>query len=253
VVAAVNDDQLLASNLGKSPMLASGKIPLVVERGHDCAGKAYNAGMDRVDADVIIFAHQDVYFPRGWEDKLSRALASLHRHEQKWAILGVWGVRRDGCCGGRVWCTGGNCEYNVPLERPTEAASVDEVVLVFNRSSGLRFDEALPGFHMYATDMAYTARQSGMGTYIIDAPLVHNSHWDPQFDTGYFRAYRYMSRKWAASLPLMTCVQPIERWPWRIYLRWVKIEMMCRMSRVAQRPRHADPQALAHTLRYELD
>ena len=76
VVSAVNNDEILSENLLRSPMLSAGQIPLIVERGHDSAAKAYNAGMDRVDADAIVFAHQDVYFPRGWEDKLSHAIES---------------------------------------------------------------------------------------------------------------------------------------------------------------------------------
>ena len=37
VVTAVNDEQVLKNNLLNSPMIREGSIPVVIERGHDCA------------------------------------------------------------------------------------------------------------------------------------------------------------------------------------------------------------------------
>ena len=36
--------------------------------------------------------------------------------------------------------------------------SFDELLIVLRRDSGLRFDEGLPGWHMYGTDIVQTAR-----------------------------------------------------------------------------------------------
>ncbi|WP_428939622.1 hypothetical protein [Fontivita pretiosa] len=251
VIAAVNDEQILAANLARSPMLQDGTIRLIVERGHAGAASAYNAGLARSVVDVAIFAHQDVYFPRGWQDKLNDAIDSLEEAGHRWAVLGVWGIRHDGRFAGHVWCSGGNREYHVRVDGPTEVASIDEVVIVLNCATGLRFDQRLPGFHLYATDLACTARQRGLGTFVFDAPVVHNSHWDPQLDVGYFRAYRFMARKWAAQLPLLTCVLPVERVPWRLYQRWIKFELIRLCGRIRSFPRHPDPRLLARALRYE--
>ena len=93
-----------------------------------------------------------------------------------------------------------------------EVASIDEIVIVLNNRHGLRFDENLPGFHLYAADIVLQAREKGLKTYVFDAPVVHNSRHNPQvFDRHFFAAYRYMRRKWAWQIPLPTCTVPITR------------------------------------------
>ena len=38
---------------------------------------AYNRAIDATDAEILIFAHHDVYLPRGWEKLLTRRLREL--------------------------------------------------------------------------------------------------------------------------------------------------------------------------------
>ena len=64
VVAAVNDETILRRDLASSAMICDGEVPLFVEPDHVAAGAALNAGRDRTDADLVIFAHQDLYLPR---------------------------------------------------------------------------------------------------------------------------------------------------------------------------------------------
>ena len=70
VVAPINDEECLANNLAASPMFVKNGVPLIVKRGYKSASSAYNDGLDCADADIVIFTHQDVYFPGGWEKKL---------------------------------------------------------------------------------------------------------------------------------------------------------------------------------------
>src|SRR5205085_442241 len=127
-----------------------------------------------------------------------------------WGVLGVCGVTADGKFCGRVWCTGGNREYRGLQQGPHKVVSIDEVIIVLKRSTGLTFDENLPGFHLYATDVIMEARKRGLMTFVFDGPVIHNSRANPQpLDRHYWTAYRYMQRKWAAELPLPTCVIPV--------------------------------------------
>lgn len=251
VVAAVNDEQVLRQNLLRSPMLATGDLPLIAERGFDSAGKAYNAGAARSDAEVLIFAHQDVYFPPGWQNRLAAAIRDLEGRRAPWAVLGVWGIRPNGACCGRVWCTGSGQEFQAPVCGIERVASIDEIVIVVNARAGLRFDEQLPNYHLYATDIVLQAAERGLESHVFDGPVVHNSRTVPQLNRGYVEAYRYMRRKWSKRLPLQTCVLPVTRfgWPLRRYRARVALNLMLR--RVVVHPRHAAPQVLSQHLGYE--
>jgi hypothetical protein len=249
VVAAVNNDEVLEQNLLRSPGIASGGVPIVLERGHPSAGAAYNAGMKRVEARHIAFVHQDVYLPAGWDRRLHDAIAQI---ESDWAVLGVWGIQADGRYAGRVWCSGGNREHRAPVAAPVPVVSVDEVVIVLRAGSCLSFDEGIPGYHLYGTDIIMQAQRRGLSAYVFDGPVVHNSRVNIQvFDAAFFAAYRAMQRKWRAHLPLFTCTVPVTRWGWPLYKAWLRREWRRRRAPASGPPDRLDASHLAQQLGYE--
>jgi hypothetical protein len=252
IVTASNDSLVTEANLLQSPSINARKVELLIERDHACAGRAYNAGLAKTDAAYVIFAHQDVYLSAGWLERLSCAIEQLALQDESWAVLGVWGVRSDGRMAGRVWCSGGNREHAAPIDGLAEVASIDEIVIVLNTRHGLRFDENLPGFHLYATDLILQARQRGLKAYVFDAPVVHNSRHNPNpFDAPFFQAYRYMQTKWAAALPILTCTVPVTRTGLPLYRAWLRREWRRLRRRTPARGRHPEPAALARQLGYE--
>ncbi|HYO09309.1 MAG TPA: hypothetical protein VER17_10085 [Tepidisphaeraceae bacterium] len=254
VVSAVNNDSVLESNLLRSPDIADGRVPVLLERGRACAGAAYNAALDRASSELVAFVHQDVYLPAGWADRLLRAVRDLEQDAaaKPWGVMGVWGVRGAGEYAGRVWCTGGNTEHAVAIDRPVEVQSIDEVVIVLRRSSSLRFDERLPGFHLYATDIVLEARQRGLATYVFDAPVVHNSRGNPRpVDGMYLQAYRYMQRKWSHVLPVETAVVALTRTGWPLYKHLVRRELHLLRVGATHRERDPAPARIAARLGYE--
>ncbi len=66
-IAAVNDDDILASNLALSPAIASYPARLITLRDQPSASRAYNQGLQMAKARIYILVHQDVYLPKGWE------------------------------------------------------------------------------------------------------------------------------------------------------------------------------------------
>jgi hypothetical protein len=275
IVCAVNDDAVLATNLAASPLVASGAIRLVVERGRRSAGEALNAGLDRTSAPIVVFPHQDVFLPRGWEVSLLRSVEEIESrdgsggdpwsrrtgsHEagaavedgelRGWGVLGIVGLDGTGAVRGRAWSNGLGREVGGRLESCVPAVSLDEMILVVRRASGLRFDEALPGFHLYGTDVVRSALARGLGAWIVDAPAIHNSVPVRQLDRRYGAAYRYLRRKWRSELPLPTLVVPITRSG--ASLARFRLGAAVRSRRVAaSAPRHPDPAALARSLDYE--
>lgn len=254
VVSAVNDEEILANNLASSPMIDELGIPIIAQRGYKLATRALNDGLDKADADIVIFAHQDVYFPKGWEKKLFATITSLESAGKTWGVLGVIGADKDDNLLGGVWATGLNRKIVSEFVSPAPAATFDEVVIILRKNSGLRFDPDLPSFHLYATDIVLSSLQAGLGAYVFDAPVIHNSLWCKKFGRSYMEAYRYMQRKWWTQLPAHTLVVPITQTKWpalKIWCRQNKRWLKRKLKSGWPKERHGNLLHLAQKLGYE--
>ncbi len=254
-VAAVNNDAIASQNLAISPALRADSGRLTILRDQPSASIAYNAGLDATEAEIVVFLHQDVYLPAGWDDKLARHLEHLDQLDPKWAVSGLFGLIRDGRWAGRVWDTALGRDLSPLVDVPVAVASIDELVIILKRSSGLRFDENLPGFHLYGTDIVQTALAAGYGAYVIDAPVVHNSV--PAVLSGaYMRAYNYMLRKWRRHLPIRTTCSVLSYRGW-VRVRWRTLRRAGvfanrdRLRAEAERRPRRDPVEIARSLGYE--
>lgn len=251
VVAAVNDEKVLQTNLAASPLLSETRIPLIIERGHLCAGSAYNAGMLRTNAEVIVFPHQDVHLPLGWEVRLFKTIKDLNERRCNWAVLGVYGVKPSCQHTGRVWSSGLRKEIGESFNEPQAVVSIDELVIILRRECNLWFDEQLPGFHLYGTDMVQNALQRGFEAYVFHGPVVHNSNPVVRLDRSYWNAYSYIQEKWGTKLPIPTCIVPITRFNWQ---RWRYQISLIKRRLTHWKPKTGpqdDPRMLARKLGYE--
>lgn len=212
LVVSANNDRVLRNTLLASPAIDA-RCQVIVERSYASAGAAYNAGLDKVRGDIAVFAHQDVYLPAAWISSLSRSIEQLRMWHVKWAILGAFGVTRDAppVLRGHCYSTGLGQILGKPFSAPIPARTLDELVLIVRRSSGVRFDEQLPGFHLYGADICLSAEAQGMGSFIVPAFCIHNSNGIRRLPKEFWRAYFYLRRKWRADLPISTCCTTITR------------------------------------------
>jgi len=209
IVTASHSEAILDANLRRSPLLAT--LPLHVERNAPSASIAYNRGLDATTAPYVVFAHHDVYLPKGWDALLLTRIAELEAHDPDWALFGSFGVGLDGAHIGPVWSSSlGQIVGRVPLA-PVQVQSFDELLIVMRRDSGLRWDGALPGWHMYGTDIVAIARAMGRTAYAGALPCIHNDGFHGSLGTDYTECYRYMQRKWRSQLPLRTPITKISR------------------------------------------
>ena len=248
IIAAVNDEDVLRSNLSASPCVAEGKVRLHAMRGFDSAGKAYNAGLERTTADLVVFAHQDVYLPREWEMNLLDAARWLDEHDPNWALLGCVGVDGDGRVVGRAWSSGLRKVVGRVPATPTAVESFDELVIVLRRDSGVRFDDGLPGFHLYGTDVVQSAKSMGRTAYVFGGAVVHNSVPVRAVDRDYRRAYRYVQRKCRDRLPIPTTVMPVTAGGWPLRREWLRRVRRRLLGRLPDAERHPMPEQLAQEL-----
>lgn len=211
VVAAVNDDEILKHNLMRSAIIREDGVDLRCYRGATSASEAYNEGLDETPGRIVVFAHQDVFLPDAWAGQLARAVSRIESVDPDWAVIGAFGIDLTGQPVGHAWSTGLARRLGGRLETPVETTSIDEFVIVLNRASGLRFDPALPGFHLYGTDIVLEAARRGLKSYVAEIPAIHNSKPVHGYAGGYAEAWRFMRRKWSDRLPVRTLTVPLGR------------------------------------------
>jgi hypothetical protein len=112
---------------------------------------------------------------------------------------------------GPVWSSSlGQIVGRVPIA-PVQVQSFDELLIVMRRDAGLRWDEGLPGWHMYGTDIVQIARAAGRTAYAGALPCIHNDGFHESLGPDYRECYRHMQRKWRDALPLRTPITKISR------------------------------------------
>jgi glycosyltransferase involved in cell wall biosynthesis len=215
-------------------------------RAFASAGAAYNAGMRQAAGEVLVFAHQDVYLPPEWDSQLAAAVSSLFQSDPNWAVLGVWGITRESRRQGYMYCTGLQKVLGQSFSQPVPCNSLDEVVLVLRRSANLTFDEQLPGFHFYGTDICLQAQQRGFNSYIIPAFCIHNTEGMKFLPWAFWQSYLYMRRKWRNHLPLKTPCIHISRSAFPIVQHPLQSFYSHYIKREHPGQRVADPAALYH-------
>jgi GT2 family glycosyltransferase len=211
LIVAVNHEEVLQGTLLKSPDIDE-RCQVILKRGYATAGQAYNAGIVEAKNEILVFAHQDVYLPQGWLNGLRASLAQLDDRDPNWGVLGPSGVAPSTDFAGHVYSTGLRRTLGAPFDRPMECLTLDEMLLVKRRSSGLMFDERLPGFHLYGTDICLEARGRYVKSYVIPAFCIHNSNGIVRLPKSFWQAYLYLRRKWWNQLPIFTPCTTITRW-----------------------------------------
>lgn len=253
VVAAVNNEQILEEDLLRSPMIERGDVRCHGYRGFSNISAAYNRGLEDTEAEIVIFAHQDVYFPAPWLDQLKREVMRLDLEAPDWAVIGLSGIDSAKEVQGHVWATGLGREIIGSSTSSQSIVSVDELAIILKRRSGLRYDEQLPSFHMYGTDLVTAARVRGHSVHVISAPVIHNSNPYHNLFGGYEQAYRYLQKKWSAQLPIPTLNGPLRHDLWALRrTQFRALKKRIKGDPKLQHIRH-DVKAIAQRLGYESD
>ena len=144
-----------------------------VDGRFETAGAALNHGASLARHDHLVFVHQDVYLHS--LAALEAAAARSPTTPGSGSSARSASTRRGQSVGrirDRVSCSG------EPLERPTEVASLDEVLFMAPRALVLRepLSEAPElAWHAYAIEYGLRVRSLGLRVCATDIPLTHNS------------------------------------------------------------------------------
>lgn len=209
-VTCASDAAVLAQRLLASPCVAGGEYALEVYVGAASAAAAFNAEMGRrPQAEWLVWVHQDVFLPAGWDERFIAAIREAENRFSRLAVVGVYGVGGAGAQAvraGHVLDRGQLLKEPAPL--PCRVESLDELLFAVRTNTCLMLDPAL-GFDFYATDVALTALEQGLDVAVVDACC---EHWSttPQTMVPSSIVNRmsisgeFFERKWIHRLPLDT-------------------------------------------------
>jgi Glycosyltransferase like family len=218
-VVAVNNRAVLENNFLASPCLRTPHPhQILIQEGYPSAATAYNAAIDESANDLIVFIHQDVILLEPWLSQLQNALDSLESHDPNWGVLGCGGTAYDGHGRGHLYSSGLGV-LGEPFKSPVQIRTLDEIVLILRKSSGLRFDNDLPHFHLYGTDICLRAESAGRKNYVIPAFCVHNTDYGLILPIEFYQSCSHIRQVWKDSLPIQTPCIKITRLKVPIYRR----------------------------------
>lgn len=218
-VVAVNNREVLKNNLLASPCLRKPcRHQIIIQDGFNSAAKAYNDAIDRSQNDLMVFVHQDVILPEQFLNQLEDSLQYLEEKDPTWGVLGSYGETQTQGGRGRVYQSGPGA-IGTALECPAPVQTLDEIVLILRKSSQLRFDETLPHFHLYGTDICLRAEESSRRSYAIPAFCIHNSSQGFVLPKEFYECYWHIKRTWKSQLPIQASCIRITRLNLAMYKR----------------------------------
>jgi hypothetical protein len=230
-IIAMNDRRVFENTFRRSPALERfGEGEVLIKEGYPSAAKAYNDAIEEANSDLLIFVHQDIFLPETWPADLSKALDFLERNDENWGVLGCYGTTREKIGWGHLYSTGLRGVIGAPLGEPRQVQTLDEIVLIMRKSSGLRFDVNLLHFHFYGTDICLSAERAGKRNYAFDGFCIHNSNQVTRFPREFFECYRYIKNKYRELLPIQTSCIRITKYDGE-YLRYKGVQRLRQLQR----------------------
>ncbi|MFH1021257.1 MAG: hypothetical protein V1782_11715 [Pseudomonadota bacterium] len=210
-VVCVSDAGIMAKNLLSSPCLRPGtRHQLIQAHGCRSAAQGFEQGMLLAGGEILVFVHQDVFLPQGWDAGFISGFVEA-RQRLPAEVVGVYGLgipqagQRPRPLG-RVVDRGELLSGEGVL--PERAQSLDEFLFAVPRGSRFRLDPEL-GFDLYATDLVLQAESRGCCAAVVEAPCEHRSTLPrdniPQSVLRRFQAAAIVfERKWAHRFPVET-------------------------------------------------
>jgi hypothetical protein len=249
VVPVTRERQVVRTNFLASPGLRrSNGHQLLLQENFNSASAAYNDAIEKSCNDLMVFAHQDIILPEPWLLQLETAIEHLEIMDPRWGVLGCYGMSSAGTGHGHVYSSGRRV-FGGPFERPVRVQTLDEIVLVLRKSAGLRFDEALPHFHLYGADICLRAAERGMDSYAISAFCIHNTHQILVLPKEFYTCARYIRRVWRQHLPVHTTCLRLTEFNLPLYARrFNELGLCIRRKKIGAR-RLANPQELLEQFR----
>lgn len=180
---------------------------LTILTGYTNVMKGYNYAITNSNSDVLVFIHHDVYLPAFFEEGLLSTIEELEQVDSNWGVLGCVGARNVDPFPKVVgWVRDRGFDRMSDLADHTpEVDTIDELLIVVKRDSGLTFDENIPSCHLYGADICLKSKELGKKCYVSRSLYCHhNSPRGYTLPAEFAHAYDYIKEKWKQYIPFRT-------------------------------------------------
>lgn len=214
IVCCVSDINIFNDCVVKSinklrPFLNFDLLPIYNSNNIYTASIAGNLGIDISKNRYVMYIHQDIEFMDNAGYQIANLINSM---DETRIIAGAAGVsikyndiNEWGYCDynnkvGVVYDENENVVWN-GVESIEIVQSLDEILLIIDKNSGLRFDIALDGFHLYGLDVCLQARAAN---YEVAATKIDIKHYG-KYSSSIYRDHNFISKliklhkKWNAN------------------------------------------------------
>lgn len=196
VVVPTTKEQQLRVNVEQSPGLKEVQARIISYRYAATPAEALEASLAHVQADWVLLCHQDIYFPKGFGQRLNALLSTISAQDRPKTLLGFvgMGINRQteqpepaGFVVDRL--------HSADHPASESAVSIDELALVVSKDSIHRIDPRI-GWHLWATDLCL----SSICTHrvfprIVRLPIFHNTHSGWQLPESFGESAEYLLQK----------------------------------------------------------
>jgi 2-polyprenyl-3-methyl-5-hydroxy-6-metoxy-1,4-benzoquinol methylase len=197
VVIPINREWEFNENIKKSTGLKEINAEIIEVRNAKSAGEAFEFGKSKCSNEFILFAHQDVYFPKGSGFALLKKLAAIKNEKENFGVIGFAGLGME---------SNKNIVFSgLIIDRTSifnyapssDVISIDELAIILHKDSELKIDVNL-GWHTWATDLCIQAHANPKitNTQIIDVPIFHNSLNDYSLSKDYYESAKLLLQKY---------------------------------------------------------
>lgn len=197
VVVPTTKEQQLRVNVEQSPGLKEVQARIISYRHAASPAEALTQSLANVNSDWVLLCHQDVYFPKGFGQRLNALLATIPTVDRPKTLLGFIGMginkqteqpEAAGFVIDRV-----NCADHAESDA---AVSIDELALVIAKDSLLQIDPHI-GWHLWATDLCLQAICTHRAfPRIVRMPLFHNTQSGWQLPESFHDSAAYLLQKY---------------------------------------------------------
>ena len=194
-----NKEQQLRVNVEQSPGLKEVQARVISYRHASSPAQALSESLPHVQNDWVLLCHQDIYFPKGFGERLNAILNAIPAAERASTLLGFigMGVNRQteqtepaGFVIDRLnWADHPACDA---------ALSIDELAVVVARDSIHKIDPLI-GWHLWATDLCLTSVCTHrVFPRIVRLPIFHNTQSGWQLPEAFHDSAEYLLQKHSA-------------------------------------------------------
>lgn len=174
-VVLATDRVVLADNLMSSAIF-KGQHPhqILVLEAQTSVGEALENGIQQAQHAWVVYVHQDVYLPQGWDQRFCQQVTEAASQVAQAGLFGVYGIQRrntgsrlHGTLMDRQW----HKQEGGPFPRRVDA--LDDVLIGFKKAD---FPTAHPGIPAMTcvADLVSVYQETGRCAVVVEALCFHN-------------------------------------------------------------------------------